>query len=84
MFLSVYGIVSSVTNIKANLLLDQIHVQKRVEFHQFMQALERFWLVLERKGRIRSFRVIKDIKIGEIFFFLCLAGDALKMKCVIF
>ena len=78
MFLDVTGTVSSVINIEANLFLDQIHVEKRVEFHQFVQSLKRCRLVFELEGRIRRCRVVKNVKVSEIFFRLRLARDVLK------
>ena len=78
MFLGVTGVVSSVINIEANLFLDQIHVQKRVEFHQFVQSLKRCRLVLELEGRIGRCRVVKNVEVGKVFFRSCLARDVLK------
>ena len=78
MFLGVAGVVSSVINIEANLFLDQIHVEKRVEFHQFVQSLKRFRLVFELEGRIGRCRVVKNVKVSEVFFRLRLARHVLK------
>ena len=59
-----------------DLPLDLLRVERGVELGQLRQAVEGLVRVAEVEGRVRALRVVEEVEVGQLLFFLRRARNA--------